>query len=307
MSRRQKKKEVTNVDNIDDNEEVIVKPKRGRKPKNTYTINDSTVASSLSDDENIIVKLDIPDDSEAPFPYNSNKYCSIDNFSDKLLDDEEDKKENVEDRNVIKLLEDFKEKNKNNEWPMSTSICCYWCCHDFKNPPVGIPIKYNSIKDEFELFGCFCSLECAAAYNFKTHNNVDEMWERNNLLNFLNKKINKNNNIIKCAPDKLTLKMFGGHFSIEEFRKYTTGDKIININFPIMTSLSLQIEELNDYEVMDNKYIPLDSARVGKVKEKIIFKRNKPLIDAKNSIETFMTDTTKDEIIDEIVSDDDEE
>jgi hypothetical protein len=302
-SRRQKKKEIPN----EDDNEVIVKPKRGRKPKNTYTINDNTVASSLSDDENIIVKLDISSqDNEAPFPYNSNKYCSIDNFTDKLID-EEDKEENVEDRKVIKLLEDFKEKNKNNEWPMSTSICCYWCCHDFKNPPVGIPIKYNSIKDEFELFGCFCSLECAAAYNFKTHNNVDEMWERNNLLNFLNKKINKNSNIIKCAPDKLTLKMFGGHFTIEEFRKYTTGDKIININFPIMTSLSLQIEELNDYEVMDNKYIPLDSARVGnKSKEKIIFKRNKPLIDVKNSIETFMTENIKDEIIEEDIISDEE-
>lgn len=297
VSRRKKvqqpidsKSESSNEEKKDD--ESSNKIKRGRKPKNSYNMNDNGIKVSLSDDENIIIKLDIGGNN-GPLAYNNNGYCAIEDFNNKIIDENDInnnnklKEVNQSDKKIIKLLDDFKQKTKNNEWPLNTSISCYWCCHPFNNAPIGIPIKYNSIKDEFELFGCFCSIECAAAYNFKTQYNVDEMWERNNLLNLLNKKINKNSSIIKPAPDRLTLKMFGGHYTIEEFRKYTSGDKIININFPPMVSLIQQIEELNDYELSDNKYIPFDDDRL-KNKDKMIFKRTKPLVDSKNSIETFM-------------------
>jgi len=55
-----------------------------------------------------------------------------------------------------------------------------------------------------------------------------------------------------------------------------------------MSSLTQQIEEINDYELNnDYKYIPLDQDRIDKYKAKIMFKRNKPLIN-KNSLESTM-------------------
>jgi hypothetical protein len=65
--------------------------------------------------------------------------------------------------------------------------------------------------------------------------------------------------------------------------------KIININFPPMSSISQQIEEINEYELNnDYKYIPLDHERINKIKEQMVIKRNKPLINNKNSLENSM-------------------
>jgi hypothetical protein len=131
-------------------------------------------------------------------------------------------------------------------------------------------------------------LECAAAHNFHSTNNVDEMWERYNLINLLARRI-KYSKQIRPAPDRLALKMFGGYMEIDQFRNYTKTNKIININFPPMSSISQQIEEINEYELNnDYKYIPLDHERINKIKEKMVIKRVKPLINNKNSLENSM-------------------
>ena len=192
---------------------------------------------------------------------------------------------NQHDLKIVNLLKDFEEKNKVNEWPSNTSISCYWCCHKFDNAPFGIPVNFTN--NNFDVFGCFCSLECASAYNFKMHDNIDEMWERYNLMNLLYRRLNLGK-IVKPAPDRLSLKIFGGYLDINEFRNYFKSCKLINVNFPPMSSLTQQIEEINDYELNnDYKYIPLDQDRIDKYKAKVMFKRNKPLIN-KNSLESSM-------------------
>jgi hypothetical protein len=273
------------------------KKKRGRKPKFVYSATDATniQSNSISEDENIIVKLNVSEqlsksddesvcfDDEHPYAYNRDEY---------ILNDVVPVSTSVkpfvefEEKRVVNLLKDFEEKNKVNEWPSNTSICCYWCCHKFNNAPFGIPINFT-IDESFDVFGCFCSLECAAAYNFKMHDNVDEMWERYNLINLLYRKLNLGT-IIKPAPDRLSLKTFGGYLEIQEFRNFFKSNKLITTNFPPMSSLTQQIEEINEHELnSDYKYIPIDHDRIDKYKEKL-FKRNKPIINAKNSLESSM-------------------
>ena len=154
------------------------------------------------------------------------------------------------------------------------------------------------------MYGCFCSLECAAAYNFKSSESLDEIWERYNLINLLARKIGYGSSccndssiegenggcyVVKAAPERLTLKMFGGFLDIEGFRKYHTTNKVVNINFPPMTSLTQQIEEINEYELnSEMKFIPLDSDRINKCKEKMMFKRSKPIHNDKSTLETAM-------------------
>jgi hypothetical protein len=83
--------------------------------------------------------------------------------------------------------------------------------------------------------------------------------------------------------------MFGGHMEIEKFREFNMSNKFINVNFPPMTSVTQQLEEINDFELgNDFKYIPVDNERINKYKEKIVFKRNKPLIDTNKSLESTM-------------------
>lgn len=277
------------------------KTKRGRKPKtiyNTYDVSSPTnqtaaIGSSLSDDENIIVRLNVADEEEKveedphPYAYNRDEYRDILKISDiSTLAPPPPPMEKPSDLKVINILKDFEEKNKNKEWPSNTSICCYWCCHKFENAPFGIPVTYQS--NTFFVFGCFCSLECATAHNFNTTNNIDEMWERYNLINLLARKI-QYAKTVRPAPDRLALKSFGGYMDIEQFRDYHKTNKIININFPPMSSLSQQIEEINEYELnTDYKYIPLDHDRINKIKEQMVIKRNKPLINNKNSLENSM-------------------
>jgi len=298
-------KQTTNVVQSSENE-IVKRNKRGRKPKNIYSVQDISIIqeSSLSDDENIIVKLNINNDYDSisnndeksinnidnkydtddhPYAYNHDEYYNLSNISDKNMSD---LNMNSSDLKVVNLLKDFEEKNKVNEWPSNTSICCYWCCHKFNNPPYGIPVNFKN--NNFDVFGCFCSLECAAAYNFKIHDNIDEMWERYNLMNLLYRKLNLGK-FIKPAPDRLSLKIFGGYFDINDFRNFFKSNKLININFPPMTSLTQQIEEINDYELNNEyKYIPLDQERIEKYKAKVLFKRVKPLINTKNSLESTM-------------------
>lgn len=288
------------------------KKKRGRKPKSVYSAvelsqSPSTNQTSLSDDENIIVRLDVKDvdvdddsvQNDHPQAYNDNVHYHL-----ATLDTQESTHECVQtppfhhekcnEENVplkvVHVLKDFEEKNKNNEWPSNTSICCYWCCHRFDNAPFGIPVNYH--EERFDVYGCFCSLECAVAYNFRSSESLDEIWERYNLINLLARKMGYGGSsvgVVKPAPERLTLKVFGGFLDIEAFRNYHTTNKVVNINFPPMTSLTQQIEEINEYELnSDMRYIPLDSDRINKCKEKIMFKRSKPVINERSTLETAM-------------------
>lgn len=311
------KEQINNKDengkHVEQNEEVpIKKGRRGRKPKYVYssydisTTNDDNMSGNQSiEDENIIVRLSISNEilnesnnsvsscnlDEQPYAYNHDTYNNISNINDVLIPNQHqfdiDKKScNENNAKIVNVLNEFAEKNKNNEWPINTSISCYWCVHRFDNSPFGIPINYKN--DIFEVFGCFCSLECAAAYNFNENNSQDEMWERYQLLNMMSRQM-KLGNIIKAAPPRLALKIFGGNMDIETFRNTGKGNKLMNINFPPMTSITQQLEEINDFEINnDFKYIPVDDERVNKYKEKIIFKRNKPLIDKNKSLESTM-------------------
>ena len=89
-------------------------------------------------------------------------------------------------KNLNKVMYEFLDANKKGEWPMSTNIYCMWCCHPFEGPPCAVPVRY--VDEVFYVWGCFCSFNCAAAYNFKEYK-VSEVWERYSLLNLLYKKI----------------------------------------------------------------------------------------------------------------------
>jgi hypothetical protein len=190
------------------------------------------------------------------------------------------------DLRVVDLLKDFEVKSKNSEWPTTTNISCYWCCHPFANVPFGMPVKYTGSK--FHVCGCFCSLECVTAYNFASNESQSEKWERYNLTNLLSRMIGHADRV-KPAPSRLTLKMFGGHMDIEEFRRFFATSKILNINFPPMMTLTQQIEELNECDVSSEyKYIPLDIDRINRYKEKMTLKRTKPVTDYKNTLDCMM-------------------
>ena len=287
-------------------DQVVEKPqekvsRRGRKPKAVYNGYLENSIQCSSDDEHIIMKLNIgsKDTNEDailfdyPNAYNDIIVQNGLKFSE--YDDIPLPKEDVvllQDNSpapttlkVVNLLKDFEEKNKNNEWPTTTNIYCYWCCHKFDNPPFGIPVKY--VDKLFHVYGCFCSLECASAYNFDSKEHYDEIWERYNLINLLAKLVGYDETV-KLAPTRLALIVFGGYLSIEAFREYCKSGKKININFPPMMTLTQQLEEINEIQAKDFRYVPVDNDRISKYKEKISLRRNKPINALENTLDHTM-------------------
>lgn len=296
-----------------------------RATKTTYAV--SAVAAqeveddmrAQSDDENVVLNLKVfhthekTDDNTGViegYDNDSEFMSGIDNYLDNVFNNRNDKGDegvgntdgieggrldgvdNANNANgitnlkVIDLLKDFEEKNKHNEWPSNTSIHCYWCCHKFNNTPFGIPVKY--INDRFHVYGCFCSLECCAAHNMDSKDSSDDIWERSSLINMLARKLGYKN-YIKPAPSRLALKIFGGHMEIDEFRSYCNSNKIMNINFPPMLTMTQQIEEINASDISnDYRYVPIDTNRIDKYKEKIKLKRNKPITNFKNTLDHTM-------------------
>jgi hypothetical protein len=284
--------------------EGLVSKKTDRKHRVVFSFDNQKNEEELDVDDNVILKLKVPTDEAV---INAIGHCMIDdhnenvgaynechmyNFSslnmDNVVYEQEKPEENVKkvgNNKVVELLREFDKKTKNDEWPTSTSIACFWCCHKFDNPPVGLPCKYY--KSRFYVMGCFCSLECASAYNIMQLKD-SHIEERNNLLNYLSNRLGYTS-IIKTSPPREMLQMFGGNMSIEEFRTSNTLEKSIHVNFPPMTVLISQFEEINDSDISSNlKYIPLDTGRIDKYQEKMRLERNRPVNQHKNTLENVM-------------------
>lgn len=160
----------------------------------------------------------------------------------------------------VKLMTQFTEALKRNEWPQSTKLHCFWCCHPFEGIPWGVPIKY--INNLFHVDGNFCSPECAAAYNFDQKD--FNMWERYMLLNLLFNKVNyPKYQKLKLAPPRRVLVEYGGSMNITEFRNHCQNySKEYYVNFPPMIPVPTMAEEVNLSEHYKQKVVYMDQKRV---------------------------------------------
>ena len=110
-------------------------------------------------------------------------------------------------------------------WPEKTDFCCWHCCHLFDTVPLPIP-KAKSIYESrniYHVYGIFCSCNCAVAYLLErnTHDQQHLLLRFKEMAASVFKVdgINSNVFIMEPAPPRIFLKMFGGHLTIEEFRR----------------------------------------------------------------------------------------
>jgi hypothetical protein len=118
----------------------------------------------------------------------------------------------------IKVYHTLTNVINNEQWPEKTNLCCWWCCHPFENSPCALPVKYNEYTKKYTLTGIFCSWNCTRAYNMEKNDHRSN--ERNELITFLVKQLSsvKDSILIKKAPPRQILKMFGGIMNITDFR-----------------------------------------------------------------------------------------
>ena len=152
--------------------------------------------------------------------------------------------ENINMKEVWGKLNKLKENLRSNNVSDKNSAC-FWCTHDFDSPAIYIPKQINN--GLLEVYGCFCSPECACAYlkNQDIDNSIK--WERYALLNNTYCKIFDYSRNIKPAPNPhYTLEKFYGNLSIQEYRKLLNNERILMVVDKPMTKVLPELYEENN-------------------------------------------------------------
>ncbi len=192
-------------------------------------------------------------------------------------------------KNVKNIMYEFINSNATNTWPDSTNTHCWWCCHQFEGPPCALPELYR--KEKFYVSGIFCCFNCAASYNFSK--NYDDMMERYSLLNLMYKKMYGVKFVkIGLAPPRESLKIFGGYLSIEEFRDSCIKmDRSYTVVKPPLVAVIPKIEENITGGLLKNGGRGLGNVNehiLAKTQSNLKLKRNKPITNPNNTLQTFM-------------------
>jgi len=102
------------------------------------------------------------------------------------------------------------------QWPKETDALCWHCRHSFDGPPASIPMLYDFPNKTWHMKGVFCSFSCA-----KRHVLDMNLFNVSSVL-FSMKRVASLFGVhdrIVAAPPLYTLKAFGGHLEIDEFRQ----------------------------------------------------------------------------------------
>lgn len=132
----------------------------------------------------------------------------------------------------------------------SSQSWCWWCCHDFSNMPLSLPIAYDAKTKKFTSFGNFCSFECMKAYNH--YENVSQKNKQYMLISLMYAKANPESPFvcIGCAPPRQCLKEFGGEMAIDTFRESSRQGIVYDIQLPPVIKADYIIDKQQSNWVM---------------------------------------------------------
>jgi hypothetical protein len=142
--------------------------------------------------------------------------------------------------------------------------CCFWDTCEFDTPPIYIP-KCISPSGGYNVYGCFCSPECALAYLMNEGVDTSVKFERCQMLNAMYGKLLNYEKSIKPAPNpQYILNKFYGNLSIQEYRKLFKSEQIVYVvNKPLTHILPEMYEDNNDF-LLNNKVIPNNNYKLKK-------------------------------------------
>lgn len=115
---------------------------------------------------------------------------------------------------------------------------CWHCCHPYDGDGFRLPRVFDPSERVFHVYGWFCSANCAKAYILE-HSTFDRGYQMNIFVRMLREVYDIQESIDE-APPRLSLRMFGGPFDIESFRKQVN---VCTIVTPPFVSYCMLIEE----------------------------------------------------------------
>ena len=200
------------------------KKKRGRKPKGGKIIKANLKEEKKEKITHAIIlhlKCDISNKNVSNTIINNDEINDNNNyhFINDLKDNEKSISEKIKNINI---------NYKNNI--TNTTSCCFWCTEQFNSCPIFIPSKVT--KKNIDVYGHFCSPQCASAFLFNEKIDNSIKWERFSFIN--NIYNNEYKTKITPAPSPYyVLSKYYGNLSIEEYRKIINYNELVIINKPI--------------------------------------------------------------------------
>ena len=289
--KRGRKKAIVNTEVTSPVVEEVKPPpkKRGRKPKGGKIIqNNISVENTDNNEPNIILHLkcslkDINETQSNSLKYNPNietiqSFNFENNKSDFLLNNDNNAKqynENIDEYNNDEHSQDNHEEDndikiiwkKLNNLKLKLHIndisdkrsACFWCTHDFDNPPIFIP--KNEFKNSYQVYGCFCSPQCGVAHLMNEKIDSSIKFERYQLLNHVYGKIYNYNKNIKPAPNPYyLLDKYYGTLSINEYRDLFNNEQLLIVVEKPLSNVFPELYEDNSDFILNKKTIPSNSS-----------------------------------------------
>ena len=132
---------------------------------------------------------------------------------------------------------------------------CFWCTCKFDSPPIYIP--RHELNGVYDVYGCFCTPECGAAFLMNEKIDTSVKFERYYLLNNIYGKIFEYEKNIKPAPNPYyLLDKYYGNLSIHEYRKLLKNNQLlIVVDKPLSHVLPELIEDNTDF-MLNKRIIP---------------------------------------------------
>lgn len=277
---RKSKKELEMMKNLElekheEDNEIKQPKKRGRKPRGGKIFPKINSSNSIINEKNNIIlhlKCSLSDIDNKNYDENIEHYQFNETKIADLNYEVINKKQNIiyssnydtdndndlhNDKNTSDNSKSIHEKIETLSYNLHTNnVCdkksaCFWCTYDFDNTPIYIP-KYE-LNNSYNVYGCFCSPECACAFlmNDKDIDNASR-FERYQLLNNIYCKIYNYNKNIKPAPNPYyTLEKFYGNLTIQEYRKLLKNERLLLIVDKPLTRILPELYDENN----DNNYL----------------------------------------------------
>jgi hypothetical protein len=268
--------------------------KRGRKPKGGKIVQNIQPITTKDKKPNIILHLkcfikDLEDSfKSAVFGYSFSTHVSKSSVvipdntnvnsqsqpTDTGYLNETEYKEQVEDKMELERIQpdhikDIWKKIKvlggqlhNNK--IDKKCACFWDSCEFDNHPIFIP--KNNANDVYQVYGCFCSPECAVAYLMAENIDSSVKFERYQMLNHVYSKIYNYKKNIKPAPNPhYMLEKYYGNLTIQEYRSLLCNDRLFLVIDKPLTRIMPELHEDNDDFIINNKLIPINNAVTNKL------------------------------------------
>jgi hypothetical protein len=206
--------------------------KRGRKPKGGKVLESTLPETSMSLVENIILhlKCNTKDISEIKF-----NYTTVEPFIEEEC--QEPLKIYTED-NISQKLKNISTRLHQNE--INGRSDCFWCTCPYDTAPIYIP-KYIQ-QDQFQVYGSFCCIQCAAGYLFNEKLDHSTKFERYHLLQEL---YDVEKSIVPAPPPFYLLSKYFGTLNIEEYREIIKDKVCMIVDKPISCTYPELIQSMD--------------------------------------------------------------